>query len=128
MRPHKTCGKFYFANAAGRDTVIRSSLGEFDMRILAGIVASVMLAATGAGAQTAPTGPTGEVFKAEEAFDAYTAERGITEGFHAYSTPDAVPFVLKPYKSTNAWAKRLRRVKVARTLRPSCAGGPIALP
>jgi hypothetical protein len=62
------------------------------MRILAGLIASVMMAATGAGAQTAPTGLTGEVFKAEETFDAYTAEHGITEGFHAYSTPDAIAF------------------------------------
>ncbi len=62
------------------------------MRILAGIVASVVLAATGAGAQTVPTGLTGEVFRAESEFDAYTAEHGMTEGFHAYSTPDAIAF------------------------------------
>lgn len=66
------------------------------MRILAGFVASVMLlAATGAtAAQPKPAQPTpaDEVFKAEQDFDAYTAEHGITVGFHAYSTPDAIAF------------------------------------
>lgn len=59
------------------------------MRILTGIVASVMLAVTGVAAYADPVE---EVFKVEEAFDAYTAEHGITEGFHAYSTLDAIAF------------------------------------
>lgn len=66
------------------------------MRILAGIVASAMLVATtGAiAAQPKPVqpSPADEVFKAEQDFDACTAEHGITVGFHAYSTPDAIGF------------------------------------
>lgn len=65
------------------------------MRILAGILAIAALTfATGATAapKSAQPNPADEVFKAEQEFDAYTAEHGITVGFHAYSTPDAIAF------------------------------------
>lgn len=65
------------------------------MRVLASILAIIMLAAahSAAGETKAPTSTLAdEVFKAEQDFDAYTAEHRVTVGFHAYSTPNAIGF------------------------------------